>query len=98
MMELEELPARSVALDAVIRVAIAKNGASRFRSRFTSEDVREQLQADVSDRTIRRALKDAEALEWVEKRSPNARKWRPGPAAEAIVDDDEGPAAGSGHF
>lgn len=90
MTDLEDLPARSVALDAVIRTAVEKADASHWNRRFTSEDVAGRLEADVSARTVRRALKDAEALEWIQKRSPNAKKWRPGPRAEEI-DEAAGP-------
>jgi len=81
------LSGRSAALDAVIRVAIAKaEKDSHYWSRFDVDDVHQEIEcADPSNRTIRRAVSDARALGWVERRD-NQKRMKPGPQAEEIVD------------
>jgi ribosomal protein L40E/rubrerythrin len=82
---LEDVPARVLAFDATIRAAVEKAPeTSRWHRRFTSRFVKRKLDGEASDRTIRRAMKDAEALGWVEKKRPTATKWEPGPRAEEI--------------
>lgn len=77
----DDLPARTLALDAVIRVAVSKVGESSWHSRFDSATVQSRAEADVSTRTCRRALKDAETLGWVSKRQ-YGNDWQPGERAE----------------
>lgn len=89
---LEELPARTLAFDAVVRTAVEKaEETSRWRRRFDSGAVRVALESEVSDRTIRRAMKGAEALGWIEKPRSTAKEWEAGPRAEGIsgAGDDE---------
>lgn len=99
MRDLEDVPARSVAFDAVIRTAVEKAGRGHYSQRFTSEDVAGRLEGEVSARTVRRALKDAETLGWVQKRSTNAKSWHPTPRAEKLGNRDrDGDAGGRGHI
>lgn len=88
---LEDVPARSIAFDAVVRTAVDRAGeSSSYRRRFGTGRVERALEGEVSTRTVRRALKDAEALGWVTK---GYGDWRPGDRAKALLpdeDDEEG--------
>lgn len=87
---LEDVPARVLAFDAAVRVAVEKAPeTSRWYRTFTSKVVESKLDGDASSRTIRRAIKDAEALGWVQKPRPTAQKWEPGPRAEAISESGD---------
>lgn len=90
MSDLEDRPARSVALDAVIRIAVEKSDSSlyRYQQRFTSDDVLDRADADISKRTVRRALKDGEALGWV-KKPKHANEWKSGRRAKEIAGEIE---------
>jgi len=73
------IPARSAAVEAGVRVAIDRAQKSGWSSRFETADVRAEISQDVSERTVRRALKDLAAMGWVEDRR---HKWQPGERAE----------------
>lgn len=91
--DLDDVPARLVALDAAIRVAIEKSQeSSRWYRRFSTSDVESELQADVSSRTVRRALQNAHALGWVTRPRPRA-KYQPGDRAEQFQPTEEAQAA-----
>lgn len=80
---------RSVALEAVIRTALERaEESSRFRRKFTSEDVAGDVDGDTTVRTVRRAMKDAEALGWVASKNWG-NEWTPGEKAEAFADTGE---------
>lgn len=77
-----EIPARVLAFDAALAVAAEKAEESgTWSRRFTTADVAERVEEDVSERTVRRALKDAEQLERVERAS-HQKKWTPGERAQ----------------
>jgi len=78
-----EPASRSVALEAVIRVAISKVDASRWRRSITSRDVIREAEGDTSQRTVRRAMKDAEAMGWIRKKN-HSNEFVPGTRAENI--------------
>lgn len=82
----DDLPARTLALDAVVRVALSNVGKSSWSARFNTDDVVAGAAADVSARTCRRALKDAETLGWVEKRS-YGHDWIPGDRAAEFASE-----------
>lgn len=63
---------RSRALDAVITAALCESEA-RGPDYFDLHDVRRHLQADATDRTLRRAVDDAVGLGWVEKSNRRGR-------------------------
>lgn len=87
MSESEHEPAsRSVALEAVIRVAIAKVGESRWRRTVESPAVEQRAEGDTSARTVRRAMKDAEAMGWIKKKD-YGNEFVPGPRAEEIASE-----------
>jgi hypothetical protein len=77
-----DLPARVEALDAVIETARSKVGKSSWYRRFGTSDVARNVDGDVSNRTIRRALNDATALGWVEK---SRNEWQPAERAKALA-------------
>jgi hypothetical protein len=71
---------RSAAFDAAVRVAIRQaHDPTGWSSRFSTSDVMQELAAETTERTVRRALKDAEALGWVDDRRD---RWAPGDRAE----------------
>jgi len=73
-----EIPARVAVVEAAIRVVVEDLGTG-WRGKFSGDDVRREMERDASDRTIRRGLKDAAELGWVN----DARQgWRPGPLAD----------------
>jgi hypothetical protein len=82
-----EIPARVAVVEAAIRVVVEDLGTG-WRGKFSGDDVRRQMDRDASDRTIRRGLKDAAALGWVEDRRQG---WRAGDRAEQYerVDQDD---------
>lgn len=81
-----DVPARSRAFDAVVRVAICNaQESSRWRSGFDTADVEAAVSGDVSTRTVRRALKDGQELGWVAGSRSSSWGWRPGERAEEYV-------------
>jgi len=81
-----EIPARVAVVEATIRVVVQDLG-SGWGKRFTADDVRDEMNADASGRTIRRGLKDAAALGWVKDRRQG---WEPGPLAEQYERVEQG--------
>jgi hypothetical protein len=81
-----EPASRSVALEAVISVAIDKARSSRYRRTVASPRVAREAEGETSDRTIRRAMKDAEALGWIQKKN-YGNEYEAGPKAEQLVDE-----------
>lgn len=79
---------RSVALDAVIRLAVEKVGKSSWYQTIQSPAVEKHADGDTSSRTVRRAMKDAEAMGWIEKKN-YGNEFIPGPRAEEIACDGE---------
>ncbi|GGL70224.1 hypothetical protein [Halocalculus aciditolerans] len=84
----EEATKRSIALEAAIRTAMEQERSRRWHPTVNVPDVRERLEAKVSDRTIRRALQDARALGWVSKRHDRSTKFEPGEKAEVFGPDE----------
>ena len=85
MSETEHEPTgRSVALEAVIRVAISEVGERSYRQNITSPRVSRELEGSASDRTVRRAMKDAESLNWIQKKK-YGNEFEPGEKAVAIA-------------
>ena len=82
-----EPASRSVALDAVIRVAVEKVDASSWRQKIKSPAVETRVEGETSSRTIRRAMKDAEAMGWIEKKN-YGNEFVPGPRAEELAGED----------
>lgn len=80
-----EPASRSVALEAVIRVAIQKANGSGWRTDVLSPQVIREADGETSERTVRRAMKDAEALGWVQKKDWG-NEFEPGPKAEQFVE------------
>jgi len=88
MSDSEHQPAsRSVALEAVIRVAINKVGASSWRQTVESPRVIVAAEGETSERTVRRAMKDAEALGWLQKQD-YGNEFEPGPRAREVAGDE----------
>lgn len=89
--DLDAVAARSVALEAAIRVAVDyAERSGRWTKRFETADVMRETptSADVSELTVRRALNDAQALGWVSKPWKNAQEWSPDEKAKALASDD----------
>jgi hypothetical protein len=87
MSDLEDLSARSLAFDAVVRTAVEKAQSDyMYRRRFSSKTVLANADTEVSKRTVRRALKDAEALGWVKKKS---NEWAPGRRADQLLETEK---------
>lgn len=84
--ETRDVPNRVRSLHATIETAIEKAGSSGWSSKFSSSDVQEWSDADLPDRTLRRALHDAVALGWIEK---DRQKWRPAERAEQHAPEEE---------
>lgn len=81
-----EIPARVAVVEAAVRVVIEDLGTG-WRGKFRYDDVRQQMDREVSDRTIRRGLKDAAAMGWVKDRRQG---WGPGPLAEQYERVEQG--------
>lgn len=82
-----DIPNRVLGLHASIEKAVAKaEETSSYRQKFESSDVQRGQYRDLPDRTLRRAMKDAEALGWIEKKR---QQWRPGEKAEQYVVEPE---------
>jgi len=56
------------------------------RPEFRVRDVENLVDEEVSKRTIRRTLGAMEDLGWLERESPGAHYWRPGPRARELLD------------
>lgn len=82
-----EIPARVAVVEAAIRVVVEQKGTS-WGDRFSADDVRAEMQQDASDRTIRRGLKDAAAMGWVDDRRQG---WRYGDLADEYQRVEEQP-------
>lgn len=79
----EDVPARQVALDAIIRQAVERAEQTRsYHATSLVKAARTKLSGDTSDRTMRRASKDAQALGWLEK---DYGGWKPGERAKELA-------------
>lgn len=81
-MSAHEPSGRVAAFEAIVRLAIEEahdDSGWSYRSGIDRGDVEREVSADVSLRTIDRALKDAAALGWLEDRRQG---WDPGDRAE----------------
>lgn len=84
-------PGRSRALSAVIELAIQEaaddSGSSRswgYRPDIETSEVAKAAEGDVSDRTTRRACKDAAELDWIEQKTQG---WDVGDRARELAPD-----------
>lgn len=66
--------ARSDALNEIIKTSLVKR-------MITIDDVYESLDNSVSRRTVRRAFKDAEEYNWIQKQGKNSKSWLYGETA-----------------
>lgn len=63
---------RDAVWDAALRLA-------RDRPEIRLRDVQHELEADVSERTIRRTLNAMEELGWLDREAEGSHYWRAGP-------------------
>ena len=74
---MSDLTGKGEAMDAIITEALVSDDALTL-------DKIEFATRVPSRRSIRRAFKEAEELNWVEKKSPDGHTWYPGPKARAM--------------
>lgn len=70
---------RDLAWDAVLRALVSHPAEIRLR------DVQRRIDADVSDRTVRRTLNAMQMLGWIEKEKEGGHYWQPGPKAREFL-------------
>lgn len=70
---------RDLVWDAALRALVSSPAAIRLH------DVRELVEEDVSDRTVRRAMNAMLVLGWLEKEKDTGHYWQPGPKARQFL-------------